>query len=232
MERKVGLSPLFAAPYGQSKMTLVEQVTEVCRMLAAEGYDFVVAGGFARDTAAGVPPKDADICVYGGTLRNAFMANLPDYMFNWAESNGLTHSKAYSYGSGGSDFDERIDGVVKLGQVDIIFYHEAHSWQEIVDKFDFNINQFYFPSSIPQRDFGTHGRDEPQLVGYDPVFTDASVAYGGNHTQLLVCGLLTVRDDYSEARYQYVAEKFVKLWPGIRLWLETRLEERDANSSY
>lgn len=203
-------------------MNLVEQVTEVCRMLAAEGYDFVVAGGFARDIAAGAAPKDADVCVYGGTLRSAFMANLPDYMFDWAESHGLPHSKAYSYGGGATDFDERIDGVVKLGQVDIIFYHEARSWQEIVDKFDFNINQFYFPSSIPQRDFGTHGRDEPQLVGYDPVFTSDHVWYGGDAEQLLNCGLMTVRDDYSEARYQYVAEKFVKLWPGLLNWFRVQ----------
>ncbi|CBY88553.1 hypothetical protein [Pantoea phage LIMEzero] len=201
-------------------------------MLAAEGYDFVVAGGFARDTAAGVPPKDADICVYGGTLRNAFMANLPDYMFDWAESNGLPYSKAYSYGTGASDFDVRIDGVVKLGQVDIIFYHEARCWQEIVDKFDFNINQFYFPSSIPVRDYGTHGRGEPQLVGYAPVFTRESVAYGGNHTRLLVNGLCAVREDFCAAREQYILDKFSRIWPGIKDWLTAVLEERDAGTSH
>jgi hypothetical protein len=199
-------------------LNLNEQVTEVCRMLAAEGYDFVVAGGFARDTAAGVTPKDADICVYGGTLRNAFMNNLPEYMFDWAESNGLEYSKAYSYGTGASDFDERIDGVVKLGQVDIIFYHEAQSWQEILGKFDFNINQFYFPSSIPQRDFGTHGRGEPQLINYNPVFDLAEVAFGGELNHPLCAGLRPEREDYSAQREAYMLNKWATIGPAIMDW--------------
>lgn len=199
-------------------LSLNEQVTEVCHMLAAEGYDFVVAGGFARDTAAGVTPKDADICVYGGTLRNAFMNNLPEYMFDWAESNGLEHSKAYSYGTGASDLDERIDGVVKLGQVDIIFYHAARSWQEIVDKFDFNINQFYFPSSIPKRDFGTHGRDEPHLIGYNPAFDRSTVAFGGDRDATLCMGVYPVRVDYSTQREQYILGKWAVIGPALMDW--------------
>ncbi len=180
-------------------------------MLAAAGLDFVVAGGFARDTAAGAVPKDADIMVYGEHYW------LPHEIFGWADANGLVYRELPSYGEGESDFDQRLQGVAKIGDIDIIFYRDIHHWSQIVGAFDFNVNQFYFPSSVPRySSAGEHNRGEPELQPYNPSFTRMDVMYAGSAP---LDFLRPVRNDFSSDREAYMVEKYVRyLHTGLLEW--------------
>lgn len=201
-------------------MTLTEQLTEVCRMLRGYGYEFVVGGGFARDIACGMPPKDADICVYGSAYGPIESYGIPQAMGEWALENGLCFQQIPSYGMSESDFDQRCAGVAKIGDVDIIFYRFERSWQGILNKFDFNINQFYFPSSIPEYS-GKFDRDPQAYLAreYNPSFNKEDVAYFGNVEILRTQGLGPIRTDYSQQREAYMKLKYLCIKQELEEWL-------------
>lgn len=213
--------PVYQAWSGR-KPNLHLQLAVVCQALAQRGLNFVVAGGYARDIAAGVQPKDADVCVFGDVCT---LGALPASLLHYALEHDLQYRQIPNYHvDDTSDFAARLNGVCKIGDVDIVFYSSAATWYQVVGQFDFNINQFYFPSSIPRYSTGTHNRGEPELYAYEPSFTANDVVFAGDMPALVRDGLLTVRDDYSFARLRYMQDKWQDIKVPLLEWVRYNQE--------
>lgn len=206
---------------------------DICRLLQSEELNFVVAGGGARDTALGVEPKDYDIVVFGwggdvsrvvGRL-NWLDSRLEDY----AKQHALPYEFMPSYHDAeeGGDFGSRLYGVFKLGPVDIIV-SKCGCWSQVLGEFDFNLNQFYFPSSIP-RYSGQYSRDPGEFMAYpyEPNLTAADVQWYPALASLVESydDLLTLRvcrPDASLSRYAYMLEKHERLLPSIQEYVNNK----------
>lgn len=100
--------------------------------LSELGIDNMCAGGYPRDLAMGLPPRDFDIVIYGKKA---------------LESEELLRTELTSPDKKILDLGEeqykggRIAYVIKLGTVDIICYN-AETEEEVFDAFDYNINQY------------------------------------------------------------------------------------------
>ena len=98
-----------------------------------------VAGGYPRDLANGLTPRDCDIVAYG------FGSSAAIYEFQQRLSNFVLGLGVYSTESCGSEYvNNRIEGVVKTTEdIDIILWNPEHQTvQDVIDNFDFNINQY------------------------------------------------------------------------------------------
>lgn len=204
----------------------VEQVTALCKLLQSRGQNFVVAGGGARDTALGIEPKDFDVIIYGwgnDTDEVACLLGRYDHVLCChALANSLPYAYMPSYhdAAEGGDFGSRLWGVYKIGDVDVII-SRCGSWSQVLSEFDFNLNQFYFPSSIP-RYSGQYSRDPTDFMAYpyEPSFTAADVQYFPALASLVngyddLLTLRTVRPDASEGRQAYMARKFMAMYDHI-----------------
>ena len=90
----------------------------------------VIAGGYARDKYYNRTPRDLDIAVYGPQVDELFKTIIgQEFPDSW-----VVHT---SYADQGA-----IHGVIKHGNVDFIFHKDALSEQDVVNKFDCNLNQF------------------------------------------------------------------------------------------
>lgn len=200
---------------------------EICRLLQGEELSFVVAGGGARDTALGVDPKDFDIVVFGWGGDMQRVARRLDWLDSrledWAAEHGLAYEYMPSYHDAeeGGDFGSRLYGVYKVGPVDIII-SKCGCWSQVLNEFDFNLNQFYFPSSIP-RYSGQYSRDpgdfmaypyEPKLTAEDVQWYPALASLVESYDDLLT--LRVCRPDASMSRLAYMLEKHEKLLPRIQ----------------
>lgn len=154
-------------------------VEDVLKLIKQHTFGCVVAGGFCRDTFFGVTPKDIDICVYDF---------YPDDYAEGVLLQSLQH-KLDKLGVGftnvSSQFDEcdeeylvndaRVHEVWKLAglNVDIILYNGCKTWRDVVMKFDFNLNQFYLPSTVPdfdsERPYNPSLEEAPVYVGLYPL---------------------------------------------------------------
>lgn len=200
---------------------------EICRLLQGEELSFVVAGGGARDTALGVDPKDFDIVVFGWGGDMQRVARRLDWLDSrlggWAAEHRLAYEYMPSYHDAeeGGDFGSRLYGVYKVGPVDIII-SKCGCWSQVLNEFDFNLNQFYFPSSIP-RYSGQYSRDpgdfmaypyEPKLTAEDVQWYPALASLVESYDDLLT--LRVCRPDASMSRLAYMLEKHEKLLPRIQ----------------
>lgn len=200
---------------------------EICRLLQGEELSFVVAGGGARDTALGVDPKDFDIVVFGWGGDMQRVARRLDWLDSRLEDWAAEHRLAYEYmpsyhdAEEGGDFGSRLYGVYKVGPVDIII-SKCGCWSQVLNEFDFNLNQFYFPSSIP-RYSGQYSRDpgdfmaypyEPKLTAEDVQWYPALASLVESYDDLLT--LRVCRPDASLSRVAYMLEKHEKLLPRIQ----------------
>lgn len=200
---------------------------EICRLLQGEELSFVVAGGGARDTALGVDPKDFDIVVFGWGGDMQRVARRLDWLDSRLEDWAAEHRLAYEYmpsyhdAEEGGDFGSRLYGVYKVGPVDIII-SKCGCWSQVLNEFDFNLNQFYFPSSIP-RYSGQYSRDpgdfmaypyEPKLTAEDVQWYPALASLVESYDDLLT--LRVCRPDASMSRLAYMLEKHEKLLPRIQ----------------
>lgn len=207
-----------------------EQVEAVCKLLQSCEQNFVVAGGGARDTALGVEPKDFDVIIYGwGNNTEEVSCLLDQYnsiLGEHAYDNCLPYAYMPSYhdAAEGGDFGSRLFGVYKIGDVDVII-SRCGSWSQVLSEFDFNLNQFYFPSSIP-RYSGQYSRDPNDFMAYPyaPSFTASDVQYFpalaaivDGYDDLLT--LRTVRADASDGRQAYMAQKHAALYSRIEAYV-------------
>lgn len=223
----------------KSKKDIAE---DICRLLQSWGLNFVVAGGSARDTALGLEPKDYDIVVYDwGSDINEVADKLTSMhlrLSELVENSVMPYSFMPSYhdAAEGGDFGSRLYGVYKLGPVDIII-SRCNSWTQVLEEFDFNLNQFYFPSSIPKYS-GQYNRDpgEFSAYAYNPSLTADDAEYfpvelwgAGNYTDLL--GLRTCRPDASLNRRQYMLAKHEALTPQLHAYVWRKIDERGQSEA-
>ncbi len=184
------------------------------------GFKSVIAGGFARDTFFGLEPKDCDIVVYGDNTDkleealnlgvwdrtgDSFFARkvsgplrLEDPLFQggtWCDMYGTMNQDA--------EASDRIIGVMQLPHknIDVIVYTDCDEAQDVIDNFDFNINQFAMYQDLAA---GTT---------YPLYFGDTSLKQ-----------LALVRNDASQQRQIKVANKYNALRHAIELaYKENRL---------
>lgn len=99
------------------------------------GRDYIIAGGYARDTWYNVIPKDIDVIVqFTPPVLHAVLENLNSFAIPF---------RSFGAHYGDSPIDNRAESVIKLVNhpIDIIFTHDdPHT---AVGRFDFNINQCY-----------------------------------------------------------------------------------------
>lgn len=191
---------------------------EICHVLQGEGLSFVVAGGGARDTALGIEPKDFDVVVYGWGSNVDEIARKLDWLDSLLERYAREREINYEYmpsyhdAAEGGDFGSRLYGVYKVGPVDVII-SKCGAWSQVLAEFDFNLNQFYFPSSIP-RYSGQYSRDPGDFMAYPyhPDLTAADVEWypavanqAQSYDELLT--LRVVRPDASLSRRVYIEQK-------------------------
>ncbi|BES79659.1 hypothetical protein [Cronobacter phage RZ4] len=203
---------------------------EVCRLLQSMELSFVVAGGGARDTALGFEPKDFDVVVFGWGSNVEQVARkldvLDDKLGQWAADNELDYEYMPSYhdAAEGGDFGSRLYGVYKIGPVDVII-SKCGCWSQVLSEFDFNLNQFYFPSSIP-RYSGQYSRDPGEFMAYpyEPNLTAADVQWYPALASLVESydDLLTLRvcrPDASLSRVAYMLGKHEQYLPAIEAYV-------------
>ncbi|MGG4739350.1 hypothetical protein ACLPBM_20355 [Escherichia coli] len=191
---------------------------EICHLLRGEELEFVVAGGGARDTALGVEPKDFDIVVYGWGGYTERVARRLDWLDSLLSRYASEQEIDYEYMSTyhdaaeGGDFGSRLYGVYKIGPVDVII-SKCGDWSGVLAEFDFNLNQFFFPSSIP-RYSGQYSRDPGEFMAYpyhptltldDVEWYPAVAGIAASYEDLLT--LRVVRPDASLSRRVYIEDK-------------------------
>lgn len=206
---------------------------DICRLLQSEELNFVVAGGGARDTALGVEPKDYDIVVFGWGSDISHVIGRLNWLDSRLEDYAKQHNLPYEFmpsyhdAEEGGDFGSRLYGVFKLGPVDIIV-SKCGCWSQVLGEFDFNLNQFYFPSSIP-RYSGQYSRDpgefmaypyEPKLTADDVQWYPALASLVESYDDLLT--LRVCRPDASLSRYAYMLAKHEGLLPRIQEYVNNK----------
>lgn len=105
-------------------------------------FDFAVLGGYPRDIHFGRTPKDLDICVYNYTPHDIADNKFTAMLGGWLYQNKITVVRHYSESCASASGDSRVHMVWTLScGVDIIFWN-AKTKTEVLQNFDFNINQF------------------------------------------------------------------------------------------
>lgn len=111
-------------------------VVLVLRKLQQIGLQYSILGGYPRDLAAGRKPKDMDICVYGQAAQEVVHE-----LRNWLDYAEILQD-AYEESTASASGDKNVQDVYTLKcNVDIIFW-KCQTEREVLDGFDFNINQY------------------------------------------------------------------------------------------
>lgn len=183
-------------------------VEDVLKLIKQHTFGCVVAGGFCRDTFFGVTPKDIDICVYDF---------YPDDYAEGVLLQSLKHELdklGVGFTNVSSQFDEcdeeylvndaRVHEVWKLAglNVDIILYNGCKTWRDVVMKFDFNLNQFYLPSTVPDFD-----SERP----YNPSLEEAPVYVGVGE----LSELIQIKDELTPERVHKIELKHMAFFPEV-----------------
>lgn len=207
---------------------------EICHVLQGEELSFVVAGGGARDTALGLEPKDFDIVVFGWGSDVDAVARRLDWLDSLLSKYAAEQEIDYEYmptyhdAAEGGDFGSRLYGVYKIGPVDVII-SKCGDWSGVLAEFDFNLNQFFFPSSIP-RYSGQYSRDPGDFMAYPyhPDLTAADVEWypavanqAQSYDELLT--LRVVRPDASLSRKLYIEQKHRENYDALEAFVWRKL---------
>lgn len=164
--------------------------------LRRAGYTCGIVGGYARDTFFDIPPKDLDICVAMGTEPDYYGVDAVIEEVRRALEQEFYREKVVPHmniaGMYNDHASDRACGVFQFPDhgIDVILYKDCVNMQEVIESFDFNINQFGMDGEYD---------DEPRYLGSTP----------------LVAGLVKVRDDCSEDRAIKVARKYAALFEKI-----------------
>lgn len=124
------------------------------------GIEYIIAGGYPRDLYFRKRPKDVDIFV----THIIKLRHLLDRM-------GISYTMYDSY-TPRTDTNlttNRIDGVIKIGDIDIIGISEdADSpLDQVLHYFDYNFNQFVIDDGVPKfvgKNFGTLCRSSDEGI--------------------------------------------------------------------
>lgn len=129
----------------------------VIRKLEQLGFQFSILGGYPRDLAAGRTPKDMDICVYSINTRGD-MYKLREWL-----KESLILKDAYEESSASASGDRNVQDVYTLTcGVDIIFW-KCNTEREVLDGFDFNINQYKLVNTCGETCVEFHGESMGEL---------------------------------------------------------------------
>lgn len=175
--------------------------------LRAAGYSCGIVGGYARDKFFGLTPKDMDICVAVGKQDDeediaSINSHIENILFRACYEHKLFVERM-CFGMYNDHASDRACGVIKYPEdgIDVILYRDCGTVQDIINSFDFNLNQF----SV----YEEAGADE-----YIPIYSGS--------TDLR--RLETVRGDHCYERGMYVLNKHRALRPQIdRAYSEGRL---------
>lgn len=118
-------------------MILRPEVIQVLKRLDHYNIPFVIAGGYPRDIALGNKPNDIDIFILHkkSTHTEVFLLYMED-----------AYHKCSCHEYDDTDFNSyKYD--VKGTQINIIVDHVSDSVIDVINDFDFNINQFVLTSS-------------------------------------------------------------------------------------
>ncbi|APU00358.1 hypothetical protein fHeYen301_25 [Yersinia phage fHe-Yen3-01] len=133
----------------------IQQIIDVVGAVTA-GRSFYIAGGFARDLAYCVKPKDMDL-LFTADARDSnadVFADMCDYSDALSKLGyKVAIYQAYDQSDKPGDFNDRLFGCMKVEGFDVdvdLLFSKYESIGEILEHFDFNINQFYIlPYSKP-----------------------------------------------------------------------------------
>lgn len=188
-------------------------VEDVLKLIKQHTFGCVVAGGYCRDTFFGVTPKDIDICVYDfypddyaeGVLLQSLQHELDKLGV------GFTNiSSQFDEGCADEEYivnDARVYEVWKLAElnVDIILYNGCNNFMDVVSKFDFNLNQFYLPSTVPNF-FSDYTEFE-----YNPSLEEAPVYVGVGE----LSELIQIKDELTPERVVKMKTKHRAFFPHL-----------------
>lgn len=173
--------------------------------LRAAGFHCGIIGGYARDRFFGLNPKDMDICVAVGPQDGddgaieSINEHISNILFRGCYENKL-YVERQCFGMYNDHASDRACGVIKYPEdgIDVILYRDCNTVPDIVNSFDFNLNQF----------------------GMDGEHDDIPVYAGTSDLRTLKA----IRGDHNETRGLYVLNKHRTLLPEIdRAYTEGRL---------
>lgn len=182
------------------------EVEKVLKLIAQHTFGCVVAGGYPRDIHFGLKPKDIDICMYNFHPDDYAERVLLDSLFH-----KLQDYKVINISSLFDDKDEeyivndaRVYAVWNLPElgVDIILYNDCYQWSDVVNQFDFNLNQFIIPSTSPDNHHRTGEPFTPDMQE-DPLFV-------GSHNY---SKLVQIKDNLTPDRVAKIKSKHRSLFP-------------------
>lgn len=129
-------------------MKVPAEVQAILKWLMDEGLQARVMGGAARCLAYGVPVNDWDIVVLRGDLDHGTAFELAEEVCRTfhREFDNSTVAVTQAYEQASGDFDDRWLSLAQLEfndsgtSVDILVA-ACHTWKEVIDGFDSNVNQ-------------------------------------------------------------------------------------------
>lgn len=137
-----------------------------------------MVGGAVRDLAYGKSPKDFDIVLMAREYDSpeVVFEEMTDFCACMARR-GYNTAIHQAYEGASSDFDSRIQGLVKVTiggrEVDVMWHHER-SIIDLMNTFDFNFNQFFISETDPAI---VHGSKPSSLIQLKDDVPAERVAY-------------------------------------------------------
>lgn len=124
-----------------------EVADDIYLQVQARTDNCMIAGGYARDLKFSRPARDMDIIVYGTPAYYATVVPLMRYLQNAGLLDEESTSECYDEYEA---LSYRLLGVLKTTcNVDIIFWGDDYKTeQDVIDTFDYNINQFVLRTSL------------------------------------------------------------------------------------
>lgn len=140
-------------------MINLEQVDKVLTKLKSLLFDFSILGGYARDLHYGLTPKDIDVCIYNYHPLDHAESQFRQMLLEYLDKEDLL-KEVHSEGSANSD--SRVHLVLSLTcGMDLIFWEAKDKW-DVLNNFDFNINQFEYNWETKKTEF--LGSNQGELV--------------------------------------------------------------------
>jgi hypothetical protein len=135
---------------------LLENSQNIRKFLTELGISYKIAGGYARDKFFNRTPRDLDIVIFN--LSEARISSKFYGILAYCDMTGVTAK--HSIQSEDSEYhSDRVFGVITLfGGIDLIFWNSGfETIQQVMDGFDYNLNQFTY-----SEEFGPvfHGEQE------------------------------------------------------------------------
>lgn len=190
-------------------------VEDILKLIKQHTFGCMVAGGYCRDVFHGVIPKDVDVCVY-----NFYMDDGAELMLLGMLWTSLLKFNVKNLSEGHIDYggDERIEMVWHIPHLslDLIFYNHCRTYLDVIRKFDFNLNQFYLPSTVPDKCWDGEIEYNPSL--------DESPVYVGEYP---LGELWQLKDDLTDERKDHILGKFSILYPDSEHFIRTESDDDD-----